>query len=110
MNDIILAIQKLLEHYSKILYIDLDIHHGNAVEEAFSYSKRWIEQSLLFCFGCSLLLNRVLTLSFHLYEPGFFPGSGALEAEERKVYGKLQIFVYGFSNFFFFQNKQLMFH
>lgn len=26
-NDVVLAIQKLMETYSRVLYIDLDIHH-----------------------------------------------------------------------------------
>lgn len=40
------------------MYIDLDVHHGNGVENAFAYTKR------------------VFTVSFHQYQVGFFPGSG----------------------------------
>ena len=57
-NDIVIGIQKLRPKFPKILYIDLDIHHGNGVENAFSFSKN------------------IYTLSFHLREPGYFPGSG----------------------------------
>jgi len=42
----------------KYLNYNLDVHHGDGVEEAF------------------FLTNRVLTLSFHEYGEGFFPGSG----------------------------------
>lgn len=57
-NDIVLAILTLLQTFERVLYIDIDVHHGDGVEEAF-YSS-----------------NRVLTLSFHKYGDGFFPGSG----------------------------------
>lgn len=57
-NDIGIAVQKLREKFKRIFYIDLDIHHGNGVENAFAFTKR------------------VFTLSFHQYEVGFFPGSG----------------------------------
>ncbi|XP_066252239.1 histone deacetylase 8-like isoform X1 [Euwallacea similis] len=60
-NDVVLAIQFLSKHFQKILYIDLDIHHGDGVQYAFEYS------------------NRILTLSFHRYEIGFFPGTGTIE-------------------------------
>ena len=40
-----------------MLYIDIDIHHGDGVEEAF-YTK-----------------NRVMTVSFHKFGD-FFPGTG----------------------------------
>lgn len=53
-----MAIQMLRLKFERILYIDFDVHHGNGVENAFAHTKR------------------VLTVSFHLYEPGFFPGSG----------------------------------
>jgi histone deacetylase HOS2 len=42
------------------LYIDIDIHHGDGVQEAFYLS------------------NRVLTVSFHKYSADFFPGTGNL--------------------------------
>ncbi|XP_077282936.1 histone deacetylase 8-like [Arctopsyche grandis] len=59
-NDIVIGIEKLREKFKRILYIDLDIHHGNGVENAFAFSKK------------------VFTLSFHKHEPGFYPGSGLL--------------------------------
>ena len=57
-NDIVLAIHRLQSKYKRILYIDLDVHHGDGVEEAFSAT------------------DRVVTWSIHKYEPGYFPGTG----------------------------------
>jgi histone deacetylase HOS2 len=59
MNDIVVAILQLLRYHPRVLYIDIDVHHGDGVEEAF-----WST-------------NRVMTLSFHKYDPvTFFPGTG----------------------------------
>lgn len=58
--DCVLGILTLLERYERVMYIDIDIHHGDGVEEAFYTT------------------NRVLTLSFHKYG-NFFPGTGALD-------------------------------
>jgi len=43
-----------------VLYIDIDIHHGDGVEEAF------------------LTTNRVMTASFHKFGE-FFPGTGSID-------------------------------
>lgn len=59
-NDIVLAILELLRYHPRVLYIDIDIHHGDGVQEAFYLS------------------NRVLTVSFHKYAVDFFPGTGNL--------------------------------
>ena len=56
-NDIVLAILELLKHHKRVLYIDIDIHHGDGVEEAFYTT------------------DRVLTLSFHKFGE-YFPGTG----------------------------------
>ena len=34
-NDIVLAILELLRIHKRVLYIDIDVHHGDGVEEAF---------------------------------------------------------------------------
>lgn len=61
-NDIVLAILQLLLHHPRVLYIDIDVHHGDGVEQAF-----WST-------------DRVMTLSFHKYNRAeFFPGTGALD-------------------------------
>ena len=54
-NDIVLGILELLKRHQKVLYIDIDIHHGDGVEEAF------------YC------TDRVMTVSFHKYGE-YFPG------------------------------------
>lgn len=59
-NDCVLGILELLKTYQRVLYIDIDCHHGDGVEEAF------------------LTTDRVMTLSLHKYGD-FFPGTGALE-------------------------------
>lgn len=57
-NDIVLCILVLLRYHPRVLYIDIDVHHGDGVEEAF------------------YLTNRVMTVSFHQYGDDFFPGTG----------------------------------
>lgn len=47
---------------SRVLYLDIDLHHGDGVESAFFTSPY------------------VLTLSVHLHAPLFFPSSGALDS------------------------------
>ena len=59
-NDIVIAIHKLQARFKRILYVDLDVHHGDGVEEAFSST------------------DKVVTFSLHKCEPGFFPGTGHL--------------------------------
>lgn len=39
-NDLVLAILELLKYHSRVLYIDIDIHHGDGVEEAFYMTDR----------------------------------------------------------------------
>ena len=56
-NDCVLAILELLKTHERVLYIDIDIHHGDGVEEAF------------YC------TNRVMTCSFHKFGE-YFPGTG----------------------------------
>ncbi|KAL2914062.1 Histone deacetylase 1 [Polyrhizophydium stewartii] len=56
-NDIVLGILELLRFHQRVLYIDIDNHHGDGVEEAF-YST-----------------DRVMTVSFHKYGE-YFPGTG----------------------------------
>lgn len=58
-NDIVLGTLELLKFYNRALYIDIDVHHGDGVEEAF------------------YLTNRVMTLSFHRFGD-FFPGTGSI--------------------------------
>ncbi|ORD96646.1 CLR6 [Hepatospora eriocheir] len=59
-NDINLGILELLKIHNRVLYIDIDVHHGDGVEEAF------------------YITDRVMTASFHKYGD-FFPGTGRLD-------------------------------
>ena len=45
-NDCVLAIIELLKHHERVLYIDIDIHHGDGVEEAFYTSNRFVSTYL----------------------------------------------------------------
>lgn len=58
-NDIVLGIIELLRYNQRVLYIDIDVHHGDGVEEAFYTT------------------DRVMTVSFHKYGE-YFPGTGEL--------------------------------
>jgi histone deacetylase HOS2 len=39
-NDLVLAIIELLRVHPRVLYVDIDIHHGDGVEEAFYLTDR----------------------------------------------------------------------
>ena len=39
-NDLVIAILELLKFNARVLYVDIDIHHGDGVEEAFYLSDR----------------------------------------------------------------------
>ncbi|CAF4739404.1 unnamed protein product [Rotaria socialis] len=58
-NDIVLAILELLKYHQRVLYVDIDVHHGDGVEEAFYTT------------------DRVMTVSFHKFGE-YFPGTGDL--------------------------------
>ncbi|KAI1109742.1 hypothetical protein F5Y14DRAFT_431259 [Nemania sp. NC0429] len=58
-NDIVLGILELLRFNKRVLYVDIDVHHGDGVEEAFYTT------------------DRVMTVSFHKYGE-YFPGTGEL--------------------------------
>ncbi|CDO92464.1 unnamed protein product [Kluyveromyces dobzhanskii CBS 2104] len=61
-NDIVLLIQSLRRKgWRKVTYVDFDLHYGDGVAKAFQFSEN------------------VQSISVHLYEPGFFPGTGSLE-------------------------------
>ena len=35
MNDIAVAILELLKYHPRVMYLDIDVHHGDGVQEAF---------------------------------------------------------------------------
>uniref|UniRef100_A0A669DY18 Histone deacetylase n=1 Tax=Oreochromis niloticus TaxID=8128 RepID=A0A669DY18_ORENI len=57
-GDITLLLCACSRYHPRVLYIDIDIHHGDGVQEAF------------------YLTDRVMTVSFHKYGNYFFPGTG----------------------------------
>lgn len=57
-NDIVIAIIELLKHNERVLYVDIDVHHGDGVEKAFYNT------------------DRVFTMSFHKWGDKFFPETG----------------------------------
>lgn len=62
-NDIVFGINRLRLRFPKVMYIDLDLHHGDGVSRLFKAS------------------SKVLTLSIHRYDIGFFPGSGDISRD-----------------------------
>ncbi|XP_018788422.1 PREDICTED: uncharacterized protein LOC108968702 isoform X1 [Bactrocera latifrons] len=60
-NDIVLGILVLRKHFKRVLYVDLDAHHGDGVQQAFEVTKR------------------VFTFSMHRYECGYYPGTGGMD-------------------------------
>lgn len=73
-NDIVLAILELLKYHKRVLYIDIDVHHGDGVEQAF-YST-----------------DRVMTVSFHKYG-NYFPGTGAVDEVGSEAVRKSTVFL-----------------
>jgi acetoin utilization deacetylase AcuC-like enzyme len=57
-DDIALGINTLLARFDKVAYLDIDLHHGDGVEERYTG------------------VNRVLTASVHQFGFGFYPGTG----------------------------------
>jgi len=59
-NDCVLACLELLKKHQRVMYLDIDIHHGDGVEEAFYTT------------------DRVMTVSFHKFGE-YFPGTGDIK-------------------------------
>ncbi|MHC4679658.1 MAG: acetoin utilization protein AcuC [Planctomycetota bacterium] len=57
-NDVALACTVLAEHGKRVLYLDVDVHHGDGV--AYAFYDRW----------------DVMTISFHQNPRTLFPGTG----------------------------------
>lgn len=60
-----------IRYHQRVLYVDIDIHHGDGVEEAFYTT------------------DRVMTVSFHKYGE-YFPGTGDLRV---RTYEQFYIFL-----------------
>ncbi|KAK3808086.1 MAG: histone deacetylase 8 [Linnemannia elongata] len=66
-NDIVLGIMELQKTFDRVLYLDLDVHHGDGVESAFQFT------------------DKVLTVSIHHYAEGFYPGTGSGTSTSTRV-------------------------
>lgn len=62
-NDVVLSIKKMLKYKKRILYLDVDIHHADGVQQAFYDT------------------NEVMTVSLHRYSPGFYPSNSGSSKE-----------------------------
>jgi len=56
---VVVVFRMEVRYHNRVLYIDIDVHHGDGVEEAFYTT------------------DRVMTVSFHKYGE-YFPGTGEL--------------------------------
>jgi acetoin utilization protein AcuC len=70
LNDICVVINRLLRRGKRVLYVDIDAHHGDQVQAAY-----WRDP-------------RVLTISFHESTRTLFPGKGGEETEIGEGRGK----------------------
>jgi len=61
MNDVALASLVLTENGKRVFYLDIDVHHGDGIQEAF-YDR-----------------NDVITISFHQDGKTLFPGTGFVQ-------------------------------
>lgn len=79
-NDAVLGILRLREKYERVLYVDIDLHHGDGTHlNRFLIITIW-----LFLFWTMLsfagvedafsFTSKVMTVSLHKFSPGFFPG------------------------------------
>jgi len=59
LNDVVIALKEAQDKGLRVFYLDIDAHHCDAVQEAFYDS------------------DKVLVVSFHQYEEGFYPGTGS---------------------------------
>ncbi|KAL0210222.1 hypothetical protein P9112_010306 [Eukaryota sp. TZLM1-RC] len=60
-GDIPLGINELKKKFKRIMYIDVDVHHGDGVEESFDDDPQ------------------VMTISLHKFGKGFYPETGSLK-------------------------------
>ena len=79
-NDIVLCILELLKYHARVLYIDIDIHHGDGALCSPCVSlTRWCEGVSVVIMSASgveeafYATDRVMTVSFHKFG-NFFPG------------------------------------
>ncbi|KAG0373887.1 Histone deacetylase 8 [Mortierella sp. AD032] len=64
-NDIVLGIMELQKAFDRVLYLDLDVHHGDG------------KLPCIFSPSAFQFTDKVLTVSIHHYAEGFYPGTGS---------------------------------
>jgi acetoin utilization protein AcuC len=69
-NDVVLAARRWLDRKKRVLYIDIDAHHGDQVQEAFYAS------------------SKIMTISFHESGKTLFPFKTGFKNELGKGHGK----------------------
>lgn len=99
-NDAVLGILRLREKYDRVLYVDVDLHHGDgnthtddklrlSLEGSLAVRQNLIRKKLLsvICFLLRLsagvedafsFTSKVMTVSLHKFSPGFFPGRNCI--------------------------------
>lgn len=95
-NDAVLGILRLREKYDRVLYVDVDLHHGDGnthtddkfrllLEGSLAVRQDLIRKNPLLSVICFLRVSagvedafsftsKVMTVSLHKFSPGFFPG------------------------------------
>ncbi|KAI7821138.1 histone deacetylase Clr6 [Kickxella alabastrina] len=80
-NDIVLAILELLKYHQRVVYLDIDVHHGDGVEEAFYTTDRVMSQGKYYAVNVPLregiddetyafVFQRVMRNVMETYRPG----------------------------------------
>ena len=77
-SDIVLGILELLRYHERVLYLDIDVHHGDGVEEAFYTTDRVMTVSFHKYGESSYVLSFAILTDKHQRSGEFFPGTGEL--------------------------------
>ncbi|XP_058052754.1 histone deacetylase 8 isoform X2 [Ahaetulla prasina] len=92
LNDAVLGILQLRRRFDRVLYVDLDLHHGDGLPEKARMpdAERELGKTdsgsgtkgislFAVCAGVEdafSFTSKVMTVSLHKFAPGFFPGTG----------------------------------
>lgn len=97
MNDAVLGILRLREKCERVLYVDVDLHHGDGAHQTVTFaqfkisvfyilssSQQFFWFQVLKALSSPLVsagvedafsfTSKVMTVSLHKFSPGFFPG------------------------------------
>lgn len=79
-NDIVIGILELLKYHPRVLYIDIDIHHGDGVQVIYVNKPPEIsEQDLLVFISNVVIWFIYFSASYSLFSSRRFPGSILLD-------------------------------